>query len=136
MNIVVVGGGSWGTAFAWLLVQRGHDVTLACRDPEQAAAIRETGRNPRYLADVDLSGVTATTVEDAPVGDANLVVIAVPSAAFKSVVERLPGRAPILSLTKGLDPGSGERLSTVVQDRKSTRLNSSHSELSRMPSSA
>ncbi len=49
VNVVVVGGGSWGTAFAWLLLQRGHDVTLACRDPEQAAAIRETGRNPRYL---------------------------------------------------------------------------------------
>jgi glycerol-3-phosphate dehydrogenase (NAD(P)+) len=117
VNVVVVGGGSWGTAFAWLLLRRGHDVTLACRDPEQAAAIRETGRNPRYLADVDISGVTGTTIEEAPVADANLVVMAVPSAAFTSVVEALPGRAPILSLTKGLDPETGERLSTVVQGR-------------------
>ena len=117
MNIVVVGGGSWGTAFAWLLLRvatRKRDVVPA---PEQAAAIRETGRNPRYLADVDLSGVTGTTIEEAPVADANLVVMAVPSAAFTSVVEALPGRAPILSLTKGLDPESGERLSTVVHGR-------------------
>jgi glycerol-3-phosphate dehydrogenase (NAD(P)+) len=75
------------------------------------------GRNPRYLPGVDLSGVTATTVEAAPVADANLVVVAVPSAAFKGVVAALPGRAPILSLTKGLDPETGERLSTVVRER-------------------
>jgi glycerol-3-phosphate dehydrogenase (NAD(P)+) len=117
VNIVVVGGGSWGTAFAWLLVEHGHDVTLACRDPEQAAAIRDTGRNPRYLTEVDLSGVVATTIEEAPVADTNLVVVAVPSAAFREVVELLPGRAPILSLTKGLDPGTGARLSTVVRGR-------------------
>lgn len=117
MDVVVVGGGSWGTAFAGLLVDRGHDVTLACRDPEQAAAIRDTGRNPRYLTGVDLSNVTATTIEDAPLDSANLVVVAVPSAAFGSVVAALPGQAPILSLTKGLDPGTGERLSELVRDR-------------------
>ena len=48
---------------------------------------------------------------------ANLVVVAVPSAAFGGVVASLPGRAPILSLTKGLDPASGDRLSTLVRDR-------------------
>lgn len=118
----MLGGGSWGTAFARLLVEHGHDVTLACRDPEQAQAIRETGRNPRYLTGVDLSRVTATTVEEAPFEDANLVVVAVPSAAFRGVVEGLPGRAPVLSLTKGLDPGTGERLSTVVRDRPAAVL--------------
>ncbi len=117
MKVVVLGGGSWGTAFARLLVEHGHEVTLACRDPEQAQAIRETGRNPRYLTSVDLSRVTATSVEEARFEDANLVVVAVPSAAFRGVVETLPGRAPVLSLTKGLDPGTGERLSTVVRDR-------------------
>ena len=117
MNAVVVGGGSWGTAFARLLADHGHGVTLACRDDEQAAAIRETGRNPRYLTGVDLGGVSATTVGEAPVAEANLVVVAVPSAAFGDVVRALPGRAPILSLTKGLDPLTGDRLSTLVADR-------------------
>jgi glycerol-3-phosphate dehydrogenase (NAD(P)+) len=92
-------------------------VTLACRDPGQAAAIRETGRNPRYVTTVDLTGIVAATVAEAPVEDANLVVVAVPSAAFAGVVGALPGRAPILSLTKGLDPTTGDRLSTLVRDR-------------------
>jgi glycerol-3-phosphate dehydrogenase (NAD(P)+) len=110
----VVGGGSWGTAFARLLADRGHDVTLACRDPAQAAAIAETGRNPRYLHDVDLRGVAAAALAEAPVADVELVVVAVPSRAFGSVVASLPGNAPVLSLTKGLDPGTGDRLSTLV----------------------
>lgn len=118
MNAVVVGGGSWGTAFARLLADHGHAVTLACRDAAQAAAIRESGRNPRYLSDVELAGVAAASIPEAPLADANLVVVAVPSAAFRDVVGALPGRAPILSLTKGLDPATGERLSTLVSGRQ------------------
>jgi glycerol-3-phosphate dehydrogenase (NAD(P)+) len=117
VNTVVVGGGSWGTAFATLLRDRGHAVTLACRDADQAAAIVETGRNPRYATEVDLSGIEAAALPDAPVAGADLVVVAVPSRSFGDVVAKLPGKAPVLSLTKGLDPGSGERLSTLVRDR-------------------
>jgi glycerol-3-phosphate dehydrogenase (NAD(P)+) len=117
MKIVVVGGGSWGTAFSRLLADRGHDVTLACRDPEQARAIRETGRNPRYLRVVDLRGIPAAPIAEAPVAEADLVVVALPSRAFAAVVRDLPGGAPILSLTKGLDPATGERLSTLVRAR-------------------
>lgn len=114
MNVVVVGGGSWGTAFSRLLADRGHEVTLACRDPAQAAAIAETGRNPRYLTTVDLQDVTA--VHEAPAG-ADLYVLAVPSLAFAEVAAALPAGGAALSLTKGLDPASGERLSTLVRDR-------------------
>ena len=117
MNIVVVGGGSWGTTFARLLFDHGHEVTLACRDADQAAAIGETRRNPRYMTDVDLTGIAATAIPDAPVEEANLGVLAVPSASFGDVVRALPGRSPVLSLTKGLDPGTGDRLSTLVRDR-------------------
>ena len=117
MKVVVVGGGSWGTAFARVLRQREHEVTLACRDPDQARAIAETGRNPRYLPQADLRGIAAAAIEAAPIADAELVVVAVPSAVFGDVVSALPGEAPILSLTKGLDPATGDRLSTLVRDR-------------------
>jgi glycerol-3-phosphate dehydrogenase (NAD(P)+) len=90
LNVVVVGAGSWGTTFAALLEDRGHDVVVA-------------GRRAPFVP-----------IPEAPVADADLVCIAVPSRAFREVVEALPGRAPRLILTKGLDPASGTRLSQVV----------------------
>jgi glycerol-3-phosphate dehydrogenase (NAD(P)+) len=117
MKAVVVGAGAWGTAFARILAERGHEVTLAARDPEQARAIAATKRNPRYLADVSLDGIDAALLSDAPLEDADLVVLAVPSRAYAEVVAALPANGPVLSLTKGLDPVSGKRLSTLLPDR-------------------
>src|SRR2546430_2065013 len=89
MRVVVVGAGAWGTAFASVLREREHDVFVAHR----------------------------ATLDDAPYDEADLVVLAVPSNAFREVLEHVTGRAPILSLSKGLDPASGERLSTLVRGR-------------------
>jgi glycerol-3-phosphate dehydrogenase (NAD(P)+) len=115
VRVVVVGGGSWGTAFSALLRDRGHQVALACRDPDQALAIRSTGHNPRYQTKADLTGVSPCSIEGAPFEEADLIVVAVPSRGFGDVVSGLPGNAPVLSLTKGLDPASGDRLSQLVQ---------------------
>jgi glycerol-3-phosphate dehydrogenase (NAD(P)+) len=116
VRFLVVGAGAWGTAFTHVLRERGHDVVLACHGAEQAEAINETGRNPRSLPIVDLSGVEAVPLDAAP-GDVDIVVVAVPSKAFAGVAAGLPGDAPVLSLTKGLDPASGERLSTCITGR-------------------
>jgi glycerol-3-phosphate dehydrogenase (NAD(P)+) len=88
MKAVVVGPGDWGTVFAGLLRERGHDVTVVGRD----------------RSDEDFDG-------------ADFVVVAVPSRSFGQVVESLPGSAPLLSLTKGLDPDTGGRLSSRVRGR-------------------
>jgi glycerol-3-phosphate dehydrogenase (NAD(P)+) len=88
MRIAVVGTGAWGTVFAGLLRDRAHEVTLVGR-----------GRQ-----DSDFDG-------------AELIVVAVPSKSFAEVVESLPDGTPLLSLTKGLDPETGERLSTRVGAR-------------------
>jgi glycerol-3-phosphate dehydrogenase (NAD(P)+) len=85
----VVGSGAWGTAFSGLLRQRGHDVSLATR----------------------------LTIHEAPYEDADLVAVAVTSRSFREVVGHLRGEAPVLILTKGLDPETGSRLSTLVRDR-------------------
>jgi glycerol-3-phosphate dehydrogenase (NAD(P)+) len=89
LRIVVAGGGAWGTAFAKVLRDRGHDVFVAGR----------------------------ATLDDAPYEEADLVVIAVPSNAFREVLAHVRGDAPVLSLVKGLDPETGERLSTFVRGR-------------------
>jgi glycerol-3-phosphate dehydrogenase (NAD(P)+) len=117
MRVVVLGGGSWGSAFSIVLRESGHDVVLACRDVRQADAIATTGRNPRYVTGADLRGIRACPLAEAPVAEAELVVVAVPSAAFAETVAGLEGDAPVLSLAKGLDPETGSRLSTLVRNR-------------------
>jgi glycerol-3-phosphate dehydrogenase (NAD(P)+) len=117
LKAVVAGAGAWGTAFASILAGRGHDVVLACRDPEQARVIEESGRNPRYLPNADLEGISATTLDDPTLAGADLHVVAVPSHAFGEVARSLPGAAPVLSLTKGLDPETGQRLTQLVERR-------------------
>ena len=117
MNVLVIGAGAWGTAFARVLLDRGHDVTLACRDAEHARAIDASGRNERYLPEATLDGVSAVPLADADRVAAELLVVAVPSRAFAEVLHALPGETPVLSLTKGLDPATGSRLSTLVRGR-------------------
>lgn len=94
MRVVVVGAGAWGTAFAKVLRDRKHDVFVARR----------------------------ATLDDAPYEEADVVAIAVPSSAFREVLAHVRGGAPVLSLVKGLDPTSGERLSTLVQGRQAAVL--------------
>jgi glycerol-3-phosphate dehydrogenase (NAD(P)+) len=125
VRFLVVGAGSWGTAFTRVLLERGHDVVLACHTAEQAQTIADTGRNPRYLERVDLRGVRTVTVDECP-ADVDTMVVAVPSRSFAEVVAELPGDAPVLSLTKGLDPATGERLSKTVRGRGVAVLSGPH----------
>src|SRR6476619_8309863 len=110
VKIVVVGGGSWGTGFSCLLRDRGHDVTLACRDPERVRVVNETGRNPKYLTKADLRGVRAATIDEAPLAEAEVIVLAVPSVAFAAVAAALPGKARWLFLRRGPAPPTATRL--------------------------
>jgi glycerol-3-phosphate dehydrogenase (NAD(P)+) len=106
MNVVVVGAGAWGSVFAALLRDRGHRVVLGCRNEGRAHDLA-----PVY------EGIDVVAMADAPVGEADLVVVAVPSVSFAPVVGALKGNVPVLSLTKGLDPLTGARLSTLIADR-------------------
>ena len=117
MRFLVVGGGSWGTAFSALLVEQGHDVTLACRDAQQAEEIARTARNPRYLSEAELDGLRAVELCNVEVSDADFLVFALPSAALGAVAGELAGSAPALILTKGLDPVGGRRPSELVGER-------------------
>jgi glycerol-3-phosphate dehydrogenase (NAD(P)+) len=109
----------WGTAFAHLLTGRGHEVTLVDSDADVVRSLTETRRNLRYLPELELKGVRALGVAEAGAlfEQVDLLVVAVPSRAFAAAVSALPGASPLLSLTKGLDPVSSARLSTLVTDR-------------------
>ncbi|WP_285354006.1 NAD(P)H-dependent glycerol-3-phosphate dehydrogenase [Pseudomonas sp. ME-P-057] len=118
--IAVLGGGSFGTAVANLLAGNGHRVKQWMRDPEQAAAIRNNRENPRYLKGIKvLDGVEAVTDLQATLQGSELVFVALPSSALRSVltpyVELLTGKM-LVSLTKGIEADTFKLMSEILQD--------------------
>lgn len=118
-RIAVLGAGSWGTTFAKVLADAGGHVTLWARRPELAAAINERRVNADYLPDIRLpDNLTATAEPETALAGAEVVVLGVPSQTLRANLsvwrEILPAGAPLVSLAKGVELGSGKRMSEVV----------------------
>lgn len=122
MNLVVIGAGAWGTAFALHLARVGHTVSLAPRRFEQAIALASDRRNPDYLPGFDLPPSLQIGHELAPLlMEADAVVLACPSQALRATAGRLQAERGgatrlrlLVSLAKGLEAGSHLRPSQVV----------------------
>lgn len=111
----VIGAGSWGTALANLLAKKGIDTTLWAYEPEVSAGILERGRNPLYLAEVELDPRLRATssLQEALVG-ADLVVSVSPSHVVRTVMSEagryLSPEALLVSASKGIEV---QRLQTM-----------------------
>lgn len=119
--VAVLGGGSWGTALAWILGSQGTPVRLWFRDPEQAERTAATGRNERYIPDLMLPPSIQPTADfAASIRGVGLIVVAVPTGAVRgTLTELLPhlaGAPPILLAAKGLERDSGRRLTEVATE--------------------
>ena len=117
MRIAIIGAGSWGTTMAGLIAD-GGDAVLWARRPELAAAIA-AGENPDYLPGIALSPMQATSELGEALDGADAVLLAVPSHGLRAVLEVAPSidpRTPILSLTKGIEQGTGLRMTEVIRD--------------------
>ncbi len=120
MRVVVLGGGSWGTTVAHLAAHNTPTV-LWCRDEEVATGISDRNENIRYLSGFELHpDLSATTDIGGAVGAADLLVVGVPSHAFRStlqsVAEHLRPWVPVVSLTKGLEQGTKLRMTEIVHE--------------------
>ncbi len=120
-RVAVVGAGSWGTAFARHLALRGISTTLLSRRSDHAHLMTVQRRNPEYLRTVALPpSLRIDTYNAFDFSQSNLVVLAIPSRAYAATVESLRPRLAhgvgILSLTKGLEPGTLRRLSVVLEE--------------------
>ena len=119
-RVAVIGAGSWGTTVASLLAHNAPTVLWA-RRPELADELRVSRMNSRYLPGQRVHDELQVTSDLADaVTDAALVVVAVPSAGFRDVVRsfalHLEPQAVLMSVTKGLERGTGRRMSEVLID--------------------
>jgi glycerol-3-phosphate dehydrogenase (NAD(P)+) len=118
MNITVLGAGAWGTALARLLARRNHQVTLWDFFPETVEAIRQTGRNERYLPGIELpAGLRAEVDAHRAVATAELVVVASVSRAFRNVTKVLAHfDGIVVSVTKGIEFETGDTMTDILKE--------------------
>jgi glycerol-3-phosphate dehydrogenase (NAD(P)+) len=122
MKVSILGAGSWGTALAIHLARSGHSVLLWSRDQEVAATIARDRRHPRRLPDIPIPHGVGTTADLASAfGYSDTVVLAVPCAAMREVLDSLPdvrgGPVRFVSTAKGIEPDSLKRMSEIVLER-------------------
>jgi glycerol-3-phosphate dehydrogenase (NAD(P)+) len=118
----IIGAGTWGTALAVALTKAGLEVDLGCRTAEQAASLQETRVNDAYLPEVVLPDtVKIARASELELSGHDLVCLAVPARALPAVMaangERIPRRAGVLVLSKGLVPPLGTLPSAFVSER-------------------
>lgn len=120
INVAVIGAGSWGTTVAALAAENTPTVLWARRE-DLAERIERSKRNPEYLPSFPLpDSLRATSSLAEAVGDADVVVMAVPSHGYRAVAEEAAASirpwVPIVSLSKGLERTTLKRMSEVTAD--------------------
>jgi glycerol-3-phosphate dehydrogenase (NAD(P)+) len=117
----VLGAGAWGTTFAQVLSDAETPVVLWCRRPELAEVINADHRSPDYLAGVSLPATLRATADPSEaLAEAELVVLAVPAQTLRPNLTAwqhlIPPGALLVSLMKGIEVGTGDRMSQVVAE--------------------
>jgi len=120
-SLAVIGAGSWGTTFAKVLADGGSDVSLFARRPELAKEINSSNRNGDYLPGVNLpKNIKASSEIEQVLAGASQVYISVPSQSLRSNLEQwaklIPEGALVVSLMKGVEQGTGLRMSQVIAE--------------------
>jgi glycerol-3-phosphate dehydrogenase (NAD(P)+) len=118
MNVTVLGAGAWGTALATVLQRNEQDVTLWGHDAARLEEVRRNGRNERYLPGIQLPPELKFENElERAVDSAEVVVVAIPSKAFREVASLLKSFSGIaVSVTKGIEHDTGLTMSGVLAE--------------------
>jgi glycerol-3-phosphate dehydrogenase (NAD(P)+) len=114
-----MGAGSWGTTFAQVLWDAGTPAVLWARRPDVAKVINASHENAAYLPGIALPAALSATADPAEALDgADLVVLAVPAQSLRENLAAwaplLPPAALLVSLMKGIEVGSCDRMSEVI----------------------
>jgi glycerol-3-phosphate dehydrogenase (NAD(P)+) len=122
----IIGAGRWGTTLAVSLARAGFEVELGTRTVEQAGLIEATRQNAGYLPGVELPDrVHVLKASELELGASDLVCLAVPARALPAVMaahgEKIPRRAGLVVMSKGLVAPLGTLPSAFVAERTSAR---------------
>lgn len=119
MRISVLGCGRWGSFHAWYADRLGHEVTLWGRPGSARLEALRADRRNDYLelpASVALTDDLAAALSGCELGI--IAISAQQLRAFAGDLKRagVPLTMPFILCMKGLEIGSGKRLTTVMQE--------------------
>jgi len=114
-----MGAGMWGTTFAQVLRDAGTDAVLWGRRAELTSTINASHQNPAYLPGIVLTpGLRATPDAAEALAGTDMVVLAVPAQTLREHLSgwlaQLPAQAALVSLMKGIEHGTHQRMSEVI----------------------
>ncbi len=121
MHIAVIGAGSWGTALANLLGEKGYNVRLWVFEKSELEKMINTYENTLLLPGIKLSrNIVFSSDMEFCVKDAECVVSAVPSKAVKETAKKIAEYFDVktqmlVSVSKGLDADTNERISEIFR---------------------
>lgn len=120
-SAVVFGSGSWGTALAMVLAEHFSNVTLIGRNTEQCVEINALHTNGNYLPRIALPKNIAASVDYNDAKSAALILFVLPTSATRQAATELaavgiPASTPIVSCSKGIERGSGIRMSQIISE--------------------
>jgi glycerol-3-phosphate dehydrogenase (NAD(P)+) len=129
MPVAIIGAGGWGTALAATLARADHRVRLWVYEADLAEGMSETRENPVYLPSIRIpQSVHVSNSMISVLADSRIVIMAVPSHVFRSVVQQM---APLVkpdtvfvSATKGIETCTLMRMSQVITDVLGTSVES------------
>ncbi|MEE8194526.1 MAG: NAD(P)H-dependent glycerol-3-phosphate dehydrogenase [Dehalococcoidales bacterium] len=120
-KIAIIGTTSWGMTLGVVMARKGLEVRLWARTEKEASRLRDKGPDPHLLPNVTFPPqLSVTSSLSEALARANAVILAVPSQTMrqniKLVKDYLKGSMLIVSAAKGLEIGSGKRMSEVIAE--------------------
>ncbi len=120
LRAAVLGGGSWGTTVA-SLVSRNLPTRIWVRRAAIADEINREHTNETYLPGCRLSRrLVASADMQEVVRDADLLIVGVPSQGMRETLagvgRYLRAWVPVVSLAKGLEPGTRYRMTQIIEE--------------------
>lgn len=119
-KVTFIGGGSFGTALAILLANKGDEVNIYDKNKEIIDEINVKRTNERYIKNLNIpKNVTGFYDLKSAMEDAEYIVLAVPSHVIRVVSKEIKPYinkdSKIVSIAKGLEPKTNLRLSEVIE---------------------
>ncbi len=117
--VAIIGGGGWGTGIASIIGSKGITAKWWVREPESAEEINTSRTNERWVPGARIpDSVEASTSMREVLAGARLALFAVPSQwlgeVAKEAAQHIAMRAWVVSCTKGIEHGTGLRMSQVL----------------------